>query len=80
MPKIRIFFCERYRKRIEFEAFEHEKGDFKVTISLGISEFTCNSENHTVLIEQADNALYDSKRGGRNKSSIYSLEKEQVVG
>lgn len=73
-------FSEFFRKRIELETFKHGNSIFNVTISLGISEFNFDSENHTVLIEQADKALYESKLDGRNRSSIYTNIKEAAIG
>ncbi len=40
----------------------------KVTVSIGVSMFPLNSQNHTGLIDAADKALYQAKANGRNQS------------
>ena len=45
-----------------------------VTISVGISHYREVSENLQILIDHADQALYDAKRKGRNRVEIYSNE------
>lgn len=46
-----------------------------ITISTGIAELQ-GGEQPTVLIERADGALYASKRGGRNRTSLADLGSE----
>lgn len=55
----------------EFSAmkFESDDQEFSVTFSAGISNFKDNYENADELLHAADNALYKSKRNGRNKIS-----------
>jgi diguanylate cyclase (GGDEF)-like protein len=42
----------------------------KVTISIGIAAFPAHSDNGDELINSADEALYEAKRGGRNRVCI----------
>ncbi len=62
--------AERIRKKIEQLEFEG-KPDLKVTISIGIAK---NFENSTAkdLLKNADLALYEAKRSGRNKVVAFS--------
>lgn len=69
--------AERIRKQIEDYNFNYENKEMKVTISIGCSVF--DSEVNPVtsgkdLVEQADKALYVSKRNGRNQVTFADAE------
>jgi len=66
------FFAERLRKRVEALLVEADDHKIKFTISLGIAELTESMENYTNWLQCADAALYASKRGGRNQTTIYT--------
>lgn len=55
--------------RQDFAKIRHqsEQGDFFVTISIGIAEYPAFKVESAALGEIADRALYDAKRGGRNR-------------
>lgn len=62
--------AERIRKEIEDFDFAYENQHMKVTISIGCSVFNPDTNPVTVakdLVDQADKALYVSKRNGRNQ-------------
>jgi diguanylate cyclase (GGDEF)-like protein len=59
---------ERLRVMVEQAAFEHEGTRMPVTISVGVAAHPeIPVENATQLIAGADEALYQAKRGGRNR-------------
>jgi diguanylate cyclase (GGDEF)-like protein/PAS domain S-box-containing protein len=55
--------ADRLRHLIE----EIEWRDFHITISVGVSSLTLDTENRAQLINEADQALYHSKQLGRNR-------------
>lgn len=67
-----LLLAERLRKQIEAHTFKVEDIEINVTVSLGIAEFEAHFSNHVKWIEAADKALYSSKHGGRNRTSLSS--------
>lgn len=62
--------AERIRQHVEEYDFCYENQHVKVTISLGVTLFNAESNPVTSpkqLVDQADQALYVSKRSGRNR-------------
>ncbi|MBB6218822.1 diguanylate cyclase [Anaerosolibacter carboniphilus] len=60
--------AERIRKIVENHPFKLSDGiEIKITISIGISTYPENVKDLRKIIENADNALYEAKRTGRNK-------------
>ena len=70
-----MMVAERIRSNIEKFDFEYENTHMSVTISIGVSVLR-HDEPVTAkeLVEQADQALYMSKRAGRNKVSLFTAE------
>jgi diguanylate cyclase (GGDEF)-like protein len=66
--------AENIRKTIEAHPFLHrEKQPLGfISISGGIAEFPNDGKSIEELIENADKALYESKKSGRNRIKIYS--------
>ncbi|AVW99092.1 diguanylate cyclase [Vibrio vulnificus] len=65
------YFSERLRKRIEQEIVCVEKFAINYTISLGVCEFDAKFTSHTEWLKAADGALYHSKEGGRNQTTVH---------
>ena len=57
---------ERVRTNIEKIPFPDIGSDFKITISIGLSEYKMR-EDVDSIIARADKALYRAKNGGRNR-------------
>nr|WP_280160561.1 diguanylate cyclase [Priestia megaterium]MDH3143771.1 diguanylate cyclase [Priestia megaterium] len=74
-----IKMAEAIRQQVEQRGIIHQASDvFKcVTISVGIMTVV-PSENIQLIsiVHQADQALYEAKRTGRNRISVYSHHKE----
>jgi diguanylate cyclase (GGDEF)-like protein len=67
---------ERIRRLVENTPFEVGQAQINLTVSLGISNFPSHqARTKEELIKMADLALYDAKRGGRNRVSIFSEPK-----
>ena len=63
--------AERLREEIEAQIVKYDEHSIKWTISLGVAELTDDVKSHKEWIERADQALYQAKESGRNKSVIY---------
>jgi diguanylate cyclase (GGDEF)-like protein len=62
--------AERVRQRIEAELIQGEFGRVKVTVSLGLATWPAHAETQDLLLERADQALYEAKRKGRNRVMV----------
>lgn len=62
--------AERIRTELEKTVFATEMGPLKVTCSLGVAEFPRDGANKEDLFQRADEALYEAKRGGRNRTCL----------
>ncbi len=61
-----IQLAERIRQRVE----KHFKSNLHVTISAGVATCPLNAKSAQALIAKADQALYQSKRSGKNKVTL----------
>jgi len=59
---------ERLHSAFNEQRFDAGGHEFSVTFSAGIAEYTHNADE---LLVEADQALYQAKRSGRNRTSIY---------
>lgn len=65
--------AERIRKAIEKFKMKYDNEDIHVTVSVGIAHARQGMKLAVEdIIKHADDALYQSKENGRNKTSIYS--------
>jgi diguanylate cyclase (GGDEF)-like protein len=61
---------ERIRNQIEKRTFNIEEARLKATLSIGIASYPEHGEEAKVLLQTADDALYLSKKNGRNRVSL----------
>jgi diguanylate cyclase (GGDEF)-like protein len=60
--------AENIRKQVSFSPVEYTGGRIDVTVSVGVVSVPATAGTQgKVLIEMADKALYEAKRGGRNQ-------------
>jgi len=65
--------AERLRRAVESIAMEVRGGeDVYCTISAGVASYPLGAADETELVERADDALYESKRRGRNRVTIHT--------
>jgi diguanylate cyclase (GGDEF)-like protein len=67
--------AERLRKAVMGKTFSADNRSFGVTISLGIATSPADAKAKETLLEKADQALYEAKHGGRNRSVVWSSMK-----
>jgi diguanylate cyclase (GGDEF)-like protein len=63
-----LAIAERIRDRVGRLALDSEKGQVRVTMSLGIATFPDDAGRKADLVERADGCLYHAKRSGRNRT------------
>ena len=66
--------AERIRRAVEEHCFECRGIQTRLTVSVGLSVFVPGTAGITIrdLIDQADRALYESKRRGKNRISVFT--------
>lgn len=63
---------ERFRELIASYDFTHNSVHMSVTVSIGMSQYISGKESsYSLLIEQADKALYQAKEEGRNRTIVF---------
>jgi len=63
---------ERIRSELEATSFHTELGPIKVTCSVGAALFPLAGQSWEALFKSTDEALYASKRGGRNRVTLWT--------
>ncbi|WML32965.1 diguanylate cyclase [Clostridium sp. OS1-26] len=67
-----VRIAERIRKDVEANKFYvSDKISIYVTVSIGVSMYPDKTNNIDMLLENADLALYEAKKTGRNKVMVY---------
>jgi diguanylate cyclase (GGDEF)-like protein/putative nucleotidyltransferase with HDIG domain len=66
--------AERIRRVLLDEFADHA---VPITISFGIATFRAHAETAASLVHAADDALYDAKESGRNRSVVFSREAQE---
>ncbi|MGC3834112.1 GGDEF domain-containing protein [Moritella viscosa] len=68
-----VILADRLRKAIEDISIIDDGNTIKVTISIGMAEFTATTDAVDTWTKNADIALYQSKANGRNQYTIFKL-------
>ncbi|MBN2561326.1 MAG: diguanylate cyclase [Phycisphaerae bacterium] len=71
--------AENLRAAFESHEFGHEGVQMTVTISLGVAEWGPHLTRPDDLLSEADSALYESKKAGRNRVTIAGGGAEEAV-
>ncbi len=73
-----LLVAERFRKTVDDHVFHYNGRDAHITISIGISETGAGCHTEELLVKQADAALYEAKKNGRNRIEIsHNLKKQR---
>lgn len=64
--------AERIRTELEAAKFHSEQGSLQVTCSVGVATFPAAGRDWEALFKATDEALYVSKRGGRNRVTSWT--------
>jgi diguanylate cyclase (GGDEF)-like protein len=67
-----LLLAERIREELGRTVFPTPQGPLRVTCSLGVATFPEAGKDWESLFKCADEALYASKHGGRNRSTVWS--------
>ena len=70
--------AEKLRKIIEDHTFIIQNEKYHVTVSSGVADMkpATDSFNKNDLIDFADQAMFESKKKGRNKVTVYASKKK----
>jgi len=71
--------AEKLRTAIEGAIFSDQNNEYNITASFGLASVypaTVDNFKTSDLIKQADMALYEAKKGVRNRVAIYSPKKK----
>lgn len=63
--------AEKIRSKIEAQSFSNTE-QIALTVSIGISCYEKGTASELSLLHEADLALYDAKKGGRNNCQVYT--------
>lgn len=75
-----VQIAERIRRNIEVNEFNiSDKISINITVSIGVTTYPDISLDIDNLVENADIALYEAKRTGRNKVCTYNFNKQLLV-
>lgn len=62
--------AERIRKAVENTSFDMDGSPVKTTVSIGVASFPDHTDSTDALIKHADDALYRSKKEGKNRVTL----------
>lgn len=77
-PLAALSVAERVRQSFTIHSFVSSAGNFTATVSAGVSLAPVTHVDLAILLQQADAALYEAKREGRNRVILYSDETSLV--
>lgn len=69
---------ERIREELERTTFTTENGKLSVTCSIGMATFPEGGSSWETLFKAADEALYVSKRSGRNRCTAHEVRQSET--
>jgi len=73
-----LVFADRFRKRVESSVMAPDSLN-PITVSVGLAAFPQDGRNSDEIVWAADEALYESKRAGRNRVTAYPRKNDEVT-
>jgi diguanylate cyclase (GGDEF)-like protein len=73
-----LVFAERFRRRVESSVMAPDSLN-PITVSVGLAAFPADGRNPDEIVWAADEALYESKRAGRNRVTAYPRKSDEVA-
>jgi diguanylate cyclase (GGDEF)-like protein len=73
-----LVFAERFRRRVESSVMAPDSLN-PITVSIGLAAFPQDGRNADEIVWAADEALYEAKRGGRNRVTAYLRKSDEVA-
>jgi diguanylate cyclase (GGDEF)-like protein len=64
------YMAERLRKTVEGHGFQWRGKKIRITVSIGVSLWNKHVKSGKEMIQIADDAMYDAKKGGRNRVAM----------
>jgi len=65
-----VVLAEKLRKKMETQIFVLRRQKTRITVSVGVASFPKDAQLREELIQQADKALYEAKKSGRNRVCV----------
>jgi len=73
-PQAATHVAEHLRRRVEELRLDIHGHELKTTVSIGIANYPCEADSVDQLLAAADSALFEAKRGGRNRVATSGRE------
>jgi diguanylate cyclase (GGDEF)-like protein len=72
-------FAERLRELVRENSIDVVGGPLRLTVSIGVAEATIRTAGIETLLREADQALYDAKRAGRDRVAIAASASQRLA-
>jgi diguanylate cyclase (GGDEF)-like protein len=76
-PEQGVEAAERIRRKVAEQRFEGDGEAIEVTISVGVASYPENGEDAETVIRNADEALYEAKKLGRNQVTLADANRKK---
>jgi len=70
LPETQMEGAAQVSERIRKHLAKTEFGGGRITLSIGIAEFPAHGDSPEAVIASADGAMYEAKRGGRDRVAL----------
>ncbi|WP_053955494.1 putative bifunctional diguanylate cyclase/phosphodiesterase [Inediibacterium massiliense] len=82
LPNAQMSHVQNIAKKI-IQSFQNpwilDDREFYITVSMGITMYPKDGENASILLKNADTAMYEAKNNGKNSYSFYTYDMHQKM-